>query len=1015
MIVAVSVHWVCAPRWRALETAALTAWRASNGKALIIVPSAALRQWWLSRLAEEIGGVHGEAVVTLEKFAERLAQSSGASFGRLARPLELRLAAWDAFHAASDLPPQWRVNGIVEVFLDTVEELELHGLTPERVATALPDDPTVAPLTRLWRHWCSVLCERHLWTVGDVLRRGIEAVRRSPDALPSEIIAYGFTALTDLRWQFLQALHTDGAQHIRFFVPCFTDNEPAYRYTHALRRLLHDATLAQECDDEVPDELNAIVRFAFHWQQEAPAFQPTDRVVCIAAAGEEQEVEMAVRVLTQWRREGKLRRYSDALLLARSLDKYLPALEAISARYGVPFAMRTESGQPAHGLQRLFRALAEACRQGLDGARLWQLLPSPYLQVNGEPLLPPERHKEVLQRIRQNLVETDLEHWAQQLAGGDEGRAQQFREFFAAIKALPLKAPARDHAQAWRQLLDRFVTIGAPPVSLRRGVAYRSAIDEQESAALRQVYETLNSLQAWSTPLSLDEFVAVLTDACRFPPQPLADAVPVTTVVEGRGVWVPVVVVLGLNDGDFPQSPSQFELLTDEHRYRLQQSCQLQTPLKFRAQFLVAERMLFMEAVGAATERLVLAYRRTDAEGKPQATSVFLSAAENALCATGWRWQRHERDLGDVLPRDLTEAVDDRDAEQRALFVAFTNADLATEERATVARLLRDEDFRDRLHAEWRRWQEPQRGAWDGNIPSLAEAIVALLRANGLRVTALEDYGHCPYRFFARHLLGLRRPQDITYIVDHRIIGEVWHATMVCFVRAWQERGDLPDEATLRDIAQRVIDEKLVTYPEAMRELVRKRVLEAVGRMWQAEAVERQQGWRPVEVEAVVQLTAARLGDVPDALKPLPITLKIDRLDENDAGERRVVIYRTLTAPSFQDIDDGVALQLPLSALAAGDGVTEAVFLRLLQFTQSGYSRSCRLVAKGSKRPSLTAMRQKATEHAKRFLANIAAAQFAPQPLRHDDSCRACDFKALCRHSKLRLTERRRQSAADEA
>ncbi|MCX7969800.1 MAG: hypothetical protein N3B10_15105, partial [Armatimonadetes bacterium] len=83
----------CAPNWKTLETAAIQTWYQSNGRAMIIVPSSMMRSWWLSRLAEKFGGVHGNAIVTLERFAERLAQGASQSLFRLARPLELRLAA----------------------------------------------------------------------------------------------------------------------------------------------------------------------------------------------------------------------------------------------------------------------------------------------------------------------------------------------------------------------------------------------------------------------------------------------------------------------------------------------------------------------------------------------------------------------------------------------------------------------------------------------------------------------------------------------------------------------------------------------------------------------------------------------------------------------------------------------------------------------------------------------------------------------------------------------------------
>ncbi|MCS7253420.1 MAG: hypothetical protein RMK18_03295 [Armatimonadota bacterium] len=144
--------------------------------------------------------------------------------------------------------------------------------------------------------------------------------------LPSEIIAYGFTALTELRWQFLRALQDNDVKTLEFFVPASVDNEQAYSYTHEFLKLLglHGAKIRQIQSDGLPDELNAATCSAFLRQEEQEIRQLTYRIVCIAAAGKEQEVEMVTRVLTQWRREGKLQRYSDALLVHAHLTIICP-------------------------------------------------------------------------------------------------------------------------------------------------------------------------------------------------------------------------------------------------------------------------------------------------------------------------------------------------------------------------------------------------------------------------------------------------------------------------------------------------------------------------------------------------------------------------------------------------------------------------------------------------------------------------------------------------------------------
>jgi ATP-dependent helicase/DNAse subunit B len=164
--------------------------------------------------------------------------------------------------------------------------------------------------------------------------------------------------------------------------------------------------------------------------------------------------------------------------------------------------------------------------------------------------------------------------------------------------------------------------------------------------------------------------------------------------------------------------------------------------------------------------------------------------------------------------------------------------------------------------------------------------------------------------------------------------------------------------------------------------------------------------------------SCAASGDVPYALKHITINLKIDRIDENAKGQLRVADYKTGSAPAFKEIENGVALQLPFYALALGDKVVAAMFLHLLKFTSKGYSVGCQLVTdvrnKRNQR-QLSEMQQKAVAWVRQFLKGIADADFTVLPFSTDDSCRRCEFKALCRQSKLRLNERRHQLSVRES
>ena len=1012
-----SVHLFCSPFWRTLEDAALEKWQEEPRDALILVPSTEMRRQWLTRLTEEVNGVCGSAVATMERFAEHIAQQATSSPHRLAQPMELQLAALEVL---SESNAQWRTAGIVDAFLNAVEELELHGFTPDEVGKTFSGDALITSLVTAWQEWKCCLNKRYLWSVGDVLRNACQAIGNQKVSLPQRLLVYGFSALTDLRWEFLRRL-IDNANETFIFVPYEPTNESAYRYAQPFWELLQDTFKVEgkKLTDKVLDEMSAIVKKAFQWQKEKPdsELQPTERIVLVATAGEEQEVETALRLLTVWRREGKLERYSDALLLARNLEAYLPALEAVSARYKIPLDFVGGQPRPAWGLRQLLWTIAEAKRNGLDGACLWQLLPSPYLRSDGKPLLPPNKHAKVLGLLRQSLAQTRAEEWQKYFAENLPELAQPLGEFLKAVEALPLSAPACEHARAWRDLLSRFIAPCHPT----------------DEPILNCLWKHLNILLSWQTELSLDEFVASLTELCTLTERTHTDAVRVVSITEGRGLWAPVIVVLGLCEDRFPQMPPVFELLTDKHRERLQR--RLKTRLRFRRSFLAAETMLFLEAIGAATERLVLTYPRTDADGKPRARSLFVEAVENALKASGWQWvhQEWERDLADVLPRSLNEALDERDAEQWAIFAPSSPSEKVDKRAiALTANLLRDSSFAERLRTEWCRWAKPQRGKWDGKMPSLPKSIVAQLRE--LDLTALEVYGRCPFRFFARYLLRLKRPKEIAYTITPDIKGTLWHAIVDEFLRHWQEQEKMPDEATLHQIADEKVQEEMRQAPQVVIDLLQEQLGKMVACIWRAEELEAEE-WCLVAIEEPFSLPlrelkeiareiveAKKIAELEKALKVLgEVTLraKPDRIDKGRDGFLRVADYKTGTPPSQKDIQDGVSLQLPLYAIIVERSyeqqVGQACFLRL-QFTKSGsYAKACQLVAQkqGSRSVLLSEMQQVALSWVCEFLKGIAEGDFCVRPFEFEKSCRQCDFKALCRCHFLRITPRKREGGEE--
>ncbi len=1026
----------CSPHWSSLQDKALSIWIEAQQKdvpLLMLVPTTMMRSYWLSVIAEATKGVSGDSVSALDSFAHHLAASCTEELFRLAQPTEKRLAAITA-RSSLNLPEEWKHIGIVEVFLNSVEELELHGLSPETIQSTLPHDETVQVFAQWWQAWKKVLHNQGLWSLGDALKIATDCLRREIVTIPKmqTVLIYGFTALTSARWNFLKALMEDMNSDdltVYFFIPANPENQRAYGYAQPLINRLRDELGAEVCllKSSLPEELQLLPTLLFRWHQPKDELKPTDRIVYIATAGEEQEVETAVRLLVHWRRTGKLKRFSDALLIAQSLEPYLPALKAIGARYNLPFVILDKSVRPHSGLVNLISSIWDARQSNWEGEILLRVLPSPYLRhpsMPETPLLPRDKHGNFFTSMRQRLAESGSKRWVELLKAefGDEKLVKSIADFFDAVDKLPASAEVSKHARHWQKVIQ-----------------FIRPIDERDERTLQNLHRQLNALKAWSAEVSGDEFVEILIEACSEDVKEFGDAVRVASASDARGQVATVVILLGMSDGRFPPSPPMFEFLTDKHREVLTEKLGLKTSLLFRRRpksrkfdfvtsFAQEQRMLFAEMIGIATERLVFAHPRTDPDGKPIARSLFLDEIEDSLKAAGYIWRKEERDISDVvlpkqiseqgiLPEGTSQAIDAHEAKTSAMFYAFTgHASLSEVDKALVSANLRDENLRERLLTEWKRWAEPQKGSWDGKGLMIApQVLISRWKERRFRVTALEDYGHCPFRFFARHVLGLSRPREVTYFVDPITLGDLWHKIIAEFLENFRRSEKFPDKQVLQQVAKKVVEEhpQVKQAPQQVKELVWQQIEKLLPFVWRAEEIQARE-WTPVKIEEEISLPTTALGDVPQEWSDFQLVMRPDRVDHDIEGEQRIADYKTGDYPSQKRIQNGVALQLPLYAFALehrGYRVKKALFLRLLSFRGDGsYSEGCPLEDEAEvrerQRLTLSDAISFAQKHALQYLHKIAQADFTVLPFDLSESCRSCDFKALCRRHPLRLKER---------
>ncbi|GEM_PF-3383772 len=226
-----------------------------------------------------------------------------------------------------------------------------------------------------------------------------------------------------------------------------------------------------------------------------------------------------------------------------------------------------------------------------------------------------------------------------------------------------------------------------------------------------------------------------------------------------------------------------------------------------------------------------------------------------------------------------------------------------------------------------------------GETPSPFDALglgPSLRPGQPISVTAFEDLGNCPLRFFFRHILGLRplpeEPSlDLVSALErgsavHRILQKVYEKLLAeglfdqdplpidtCLDLGIQEIGH-----SLRTEADRIMSRQFLRFPRLRQEVLALwgKNLEAQFRLDLEEL--QKSGARPVALEKKLEaaLSFQKLkGEGPQKTPPLLLKGKYDRLDRLPDGRYRILDYKTGTSakklPS-KDVLQGRKTQLYL-------------------------------------------------------------------------------------------------------
>jgi ATP-dependent helicase/nuclease subunit B len=801
---------------------------------------------------------------------------------------------------------------------------------------------------------------------------------------------------------------------------------------------------------------------------------PATNVTLLEAAGHEDEVRGVLRLIKQRLLDGESP--EEMLIVARDLNPYATLLDDIAEDYEVPIAFRHGNSllhNPAIvAIIKLLRlAIEEFPRQAVIDT-----LRSPYFRIellsaedvdaleqisimfkvmggpedwftaleqaadafrdedgeNRDPALLPDGLSERLQIFFERLVPPTAQSllgciaWLEDLLGPDPS---EYREYIAEHSD-PEDVLVSEHLQFFTQ-----VRAGEPPA-----IAVR---DMFALHAFRYCLQTMivgrELARAQHTPLEWADFMHGLLQVVESQNSQREQnafrhhSVLVTSATEARGLAHQHVYILGLAEGVFPALQSEDPLYSDRERERFEAFHKHEYDLQTTGER-QDDAAVFYECVAQARDTLTLTRPTLDNNANPWPPSVLWTGVARLI-----NNPQHIYYRAGQAPT-LADAATLREAEV-ALIAALQSGAQAVE-GVHVAQVLRWMQAENATrwgmirHGQWveARREDPTIGfdRYSGVLesPILRSIIAQRLGENHIwSASQFNDFGYCPFRFFANRLLRLQALEEPEEGMDAAQLGSLQHAI-------------------LEDTYHQFFETELAISPENAEEAVRIMHAEAdrifidaprrfgfrETQLWQHEQDEirrrlealihldfsddgespfvRKKGGRKRTISTIAEQgerSVFRLesafgiaGTPPVELHGPAGTIKargfIDRIDR--VNDQLIVIdYKSGTStPSTSDMEAGRNFQMMLYILAAQQIVERETANDDLQVA-AGMFWSIRSRKAGGDIAASAAEIESAHETLHHYVQGARAAEFPVQPskLQNGKCMPYCEFYELCR------------------
>jgi len=688
-------------------------------------------------------------------------------------------------------------KGFAKVLSDLISECKRYGVTPQALRFAAENTEQeelsgkLLDLSLLYETYDQLLsaqsadAEDNLSLICDKLP--------ACEFLRGKLYVLHFRSFTPVEYRALGAL----MQRMDVTVALRYSGEPAYAGLFSpmenVKRKLETLATEQGMEIDPPvillaqEETDALSYLAGHYfDTRAKAWQGESGEVAIyETRNTYREMESAADlILRLCRTEGY--RFSDILVLARNMETYRRMMSGIFERRGVRIFLDTRRSITAKPQVRLIFGILEILAYGYSYERVMTIAGCELLGLSREAV---DELENYILLTAPTPAMWQAERW-EYLPGHstfDLDRINETKDrIFSGVKGIEAKIQGRKTGAE---------IAGAILIWLREsGVA--DALTEKAQTALEsgmpeladeytQVWNAVLSVlsqiaaQMQETPMTYRRFAELFESACSgievgMTPQTL-DCVTFSQIDRFRSSRAKVVLVLGMNEGVFPQGYMTEGLLSDgERQAMLDLGIELAPGRESKRK---EEQLLIYEVLASAAERLYFFRPVMDSDGKSLVPSGILKRVQELLPKTEVRVPEKEQFLGgaeggDGLFEHLATALAEYGGEAgylpkplKELYQWFSQS----------------EEYREKLQRlSASMTAEPPK--------TLSEPAVKALYGETLSLSAsqLESYNGCAFRYFLTYGLLTREREKAG--LEPRSKGSIQHGALYAYFTQLMEQ-----------------------------------------------------------------------------------------------------------------------------------------------------------------------------------------------------------------------------------